>query len=124
MTGKALRMGTKIRIGALVSGGGSNLQAIIDSCENGKINAEFAFVGSDNAGAVGLKRAANHKIRRLSLTMLRLSADSKRVHREYTRHLILTMKIFLPNKPFSGGRMILIKLNSFFSPGQLPKAGC
>jgi phosphoribosylglycinamide formyltransferase-1 len=62
MTEKALRMGNKIRIGVLISGGGSNLQAIIDSCENGKINAEFAFVGSDNPRADGLKRAANYKI--------------------------------------------------------------
>ena len=62
MTGKALRMGEKIRIGALISGGGSNLQAIIDSCENGKINAKLAFVGSDNPRAGGLKRAAKYKI--------------------------------------------------------------
>jgi phosphoribosylglycinamide formyltransferase-1 len=55
-------MGNKIRIGALISGGGSNLQAIIDSCENGKISAELAFVGSDNPRADGLKRAANHRI--------------------------------------------------------------
>ena len=55
-------MKNKIRIGALISGGGSNLQAIIDSCENGRINAELAFVGSDNPRAVGLKRAANCKI--------------------------------------------------------------
>lgn len=62
MTGKALRMANKIRIGALISGSGSNLQAIIDSCENGKINAELAFVGSDNPRAGGLKRAENYKI--------------------------------------------------------------
>jgi phosphoribosylglycinamide formyltransferase-1 len=62
MTGKALRMGNKIRIGALISGGGSNLQAIIDCCESGKIKAEVAFVGSDNPRADGLKRAANYKI--------------------------------------------------------------
>jgi len=55
-------MENKIRIGALISGGGSNLQAIIDSCENGQINAELAFVGSDNPRADGLKRAANCKI--------------------------------------------------------------
>ncbi len=61
-TGKALRMGNKIRIGALISGGGSNLQAIIDSCKNGKIKAQMAFVGSDNPRAEGLKRATGHKI--------------------------------------------------------------
>ena len=55
-------MGKKIRIGALISGGGSNLQAIMDSCENGQINAEMAFVGSDNHRANGLQRAANHAI--------------------------------------------------------------
>ena len=55
-------MRNKIRIGILISGGGSNLQAIIDSCNNGEINAELAFVGSDNPRADGLKRAANYKI--------------------------------------------------------------
>lgn len=61
-TGKALHMGDKIRIGALISGGGSNLQAIIDSCINGKIRAQIAFVGSDNPRAEGLKRATKYKI--------------------------------------------------------------
>jgi len=60
--GKALKMGNKIRIGALISGGGSNLQAIIDSCENGTVNARMAFVASDNPRAEGLKRAGKYKI--------------------------------------------------------------
>jgi phosphoribosylglycinamide formyltransferase-1 len=55
-------MGSKIRIGALISGGGSNLQAIIDSCINGQINAQMAFVGSDNPRAEGLKRSTKFKI--------------------------------------------------------------
>ena len=52
----------KIRIGALISGGGSNLQAIIDACEAGRINGEVVFVGSDNPKSFGLKRAKKHKI--------------------------------------------------------------
>ena len=52
----------KLRIGALISGGGSNLQAIIDACEAGRINGEVVFVGSDNPKAYGLERAKNHKI--------------------------------------------------------------
>ncbi len=32
------------------------------SCENGRISAELAFIGSDNPRAEGLKRAANYKI--------------------------------------------------------------
>ena len=55
-------MGKAIRIGALVSGGGSNLQAIIDACESGDIDGEVAFVGTDNPDAGGLRRAAKHGI--------------------------------------------------------------
>ena len=51
-----------IKIGALISGGGSNLQAIIDSCEKGAIDGRMVFVGSDNPDAGGLERAARHRI--------------------------------------------------------------
>ena len=52
-----------LRIGVLVSGGGTNLQAIIDSVENGTItNTEIAVVISNNAGAYALERAKNHGI--------------------------------------------------------------
>jgi len=50
-------MADKIKIGALISGGGTNLQAIIDACEAGSIDGEIAFVGADNKGAKGLERA-------------------------------------------------------------------
>jgi phosphoribosylglycinamide formyltransferase 1 len=52
----------KIRIGALISGGGTNLQAIIDACEDGRIHGRMAFVGSDVPGVRGLERAATHGI--------------------------------------------------------------
>ncbi len=55
-------MGNYIRIGALISGGGTNLQAIIDSCESGKIDGKMVFVGSDNPDAKGLERASKHNI--------------------------------------------------------------
>lgn len=51
-----------IRIGALISGGGTNLQAIIDACEQGRIDAQVVFVGSDTPAAKGLQRAARHNI--------------------------------------------------------------
>ncbi len=55
-------MNQKIRIGALISGGGTNLQAIIDACEDGRIDGEMAFVGSDQSGVKGLERANKHDI--------------------------------------------------------------
>jgi len=55
-------MTEKIKIGALISGGGTNLQAIIDACESGAIDGEMVFVGTDNPTAKGLKRAERHKI--------------------------------------------------------------
>ena len=55
-------MGKKIKIGALISGGGTNLQAIIDACEQGQIDGQMVFVGSDVNGVGGLARAAQHQI--------------------------------------------------------------
>lgn len=55
-------MGRNIRIGAFISGGGTNLQAIIDACASGEISGEMVFVGTDNPAAKGLARAANHGI--------------------------------------------------------------
>ncbi|MFP4349939.1 MAG: phosphoribosylglycinamide formyltransferase [Desulfococcaceae bacterium] len=57
-------MKDKIRIGAFISGGGSNLQAIIDACESGEINGKIVFVGADNPQAKGLARAERHSIPR------------------------------------------------------------
>ena len=52
-----------LRVVVLVSGGGTNLQAILDSIENGKIrNAKVVGVISNNAGAFALERAAKHGI--------------------------------------------------------------
>lgn len=52
-----------LKIGILVSGGGTNLQAIIDSIENGKIrNAEIVTVVASKPGVYALERAKNHNI--------------------------------------------------------------
>ena len=55
-------MGTKLRIGALISGGGTNLQAILDACARGAIDGRVVFVGSDNPRARGLDRARRYDI--------------------------------------------------------------
>jgi phosphoribosylglycinamide formyltransferase-1 len=52
----------KVKIGVLVSGRGSNLQAIIDNIENGQLSAELAVVISDQPDAYSLERARKHNI--------------------------------------------------------------
>ena len=47
----------RIRIGALASGGGSNLQAIIDAVADGRLDAEIVLVISNNSRSRALKRA-------------------------------------------------------------------
>jgi phosphoribosylglycinamide formyltransferase-1 len=50
------------RLGVLVSGSGTNLQAIIDRIASGEINAEIACVISNKADAYALTRARQHGI--------------------------------------------------------------
>ena len=52
----------KVKIGVLVSGRGSNLQAIIDNIGSGSLSAEIAVVISDQADAYSLERAKKHAI--------------------------------------------------------------
>lgn len=51
-----------VKLGVLVSGNGSNLQAIIDAIEAGTINARIACVVSNNPTAFALTRAARHDV--------------------------------------------------------------
>jgi len=53
----------KLRIGVLASGGGTDLQSIIDASEKNMINAEVIVVISDNKEAFALKRAEKYKIK-------------------------------------------------------------
>jgi len=59
----------KIKLGVLVSGRGSNLQAIIDNIENGSLSAEIAVVISDQPDAYSLERARKHGIAAVHLSV-------------------------------------------------------
>jgi len=56
------RPSAPIRLGVLISGSGTNLQAIIDACESGDVNAAVSVVISDRVDAFGLERARKHGI--------------------------------------------------------------
>ena len=58
-----------LKVAVLVSGGGTNLQAILDAIDNGMItNAKVEVVISNNKNAYALERAKNHGIEALCIS--------------------------------------------------------
>ena len=53
-------MAKQLPLGILASGSGTNLQAIIDAIEDGRVPAEIRVVIGNRPGAVALERAAKH----------------------------------------------------------------
>ena len=62
-----------VRIAVLVSGGGTNLQTLIDAAEKGDINGEIAAVISDNENAYALERARKHGIKAIYINRKQLA---------------------------------------------------
>ena len=57
-----------LRLAVMASGGGTNLQAIIDASESGEIDARVVVVISNNSAAGALERARRHGIEALHLS--------------------------------------------------------
>ena len=57
-----------LKIGVLLSGNGTNLQAIIDHISNGSLDAEISLVVSSRPSAYGLKRAEAAGLQTLTLS--------------------------------------------------------
>ena len=77
-----------MKIAVLVSGGGTNLQAIIDAIASGKItNTEIALVISNKEGAYALKRAEQAGIKGVVISPKQY-ADKE----EYSQDMIKTIK--------------------------------
>ena len=58
----------KINLAVFASGGGTNLQAIIDNIEAGKLDACLKVVISNNSNAFALERARKHNIQAIHLS--------------------------------------------------------
>jgi len=56
-----------VKLGVLVSGSGSNLQAIIDNIEGGRLDARIQIIVSNLSGVYALERARKHGIPSLVL---------------------------------------------------------
>ena len=84
----------KARIAVLVSGGGTNLQALIDACECGIIKSgEIVLVVSNNRNAYALERAAKAGIK--SETVLRKQLGSQEAFEEKLLELLEENRIDL-----------------------------
>lgn len=55
-------MTSPLPLGVLISGSGTNLQALIDAIERGELKAVIRVVVSNRADAYGLTRARNHSL--------------------------------------------------------------
>jgi phosphoribosylglycinamide formyltransferase-1 len=82
--------GVRQKIGVLISGRGSNLQAIIDAIAAKKLDAELAVVISNRPDAAGLARASDAGVETLVLD----HTDKVRFPRreDYDRELVLLLK--------------------------------
>ncbi len=77
----------KIRLGVLVSGGGTNLQSIIDSIQSGYLPASIEVVLSNKKDAYALQRAKEHNIP----TFIVLPRDFASV-RQYDEEMVKILK--------------------------------
>jgi len=58
----------RLKLGVLASGGGSNLQSIIDKSVSGELDAEVVIVISNNSKAGALERAKKHGIEAMHIS--------------------------------------------------------
>ena len=77
----------KLSLVALASGGGTNLQAIIDNIEAGKLDAQIKAVISNNSKAGALERARNHNIPAIHLSHKQFDTPE-----EFDRKLLSILK--------------------------------
>src|SRR5689334_6639788 len=66
------------RLVVLISGTGSNLQAILDACKSGQLNAEVVAVISNKADAYGLTRARTAGVR--AIYFAKEESESRRAY--------------------------------------------
>ncbi|MFW0767574.1 phosphoribosylglycinamide formyltransferase [Trabulsiella odontotermitis] len=87
----------------LISGNGSNLQAIIDGCQQGKINGTLRAVFSNKADAFGLERA-----READIPAHALEASQFASREAFDRELIREIDIYAPDVVVLAGYMRIL----------------
>ena len=93
-----------LRVGILAAGGGTNLQAIIDAVESGKItDVELSFVLSNKPGVRALERARAHGIKDIVVDM-----NSLAYREDFNQKLSETLDAENPDLIVLAGMMIMM----------------
>ena len=91
------------KLAVLVSGRGSNLQAIIDSIDREELDAHLSIVISNTKDAMALKRAEKHGIKTISI-----DPSTYLNSKEYDKALVLKLKEFSINLICLAGYMRIL----------------
>jgi len=96
-------MGDKLRLAVFVSGGGTNLQAILDACARPDFPAEVAAVVSNDPEAFGLERA-----RRAGLPALAVPHQGFASREEHEREILMQLGPYRPRAAALAGYMRIV----------------
>ncbi len=102
-------MTSKSRLVVLISGNGSNLQAILDACKSGELNAQVVTVISNKADAYGLVRAKDTGVEAVHFPKLQ-----NETRQEYDKRLSDYVTNKLPDYIILAGWMRILS-SSFLS---------
>lgn len=108
-------MSAPMRLVVLVSGNGSNLQAILDACESGILAAEVVAVVSNKHSVKALERAES-----AGIPAVVVSAVAGETRDEYDTRLTSVVSSFMPDFVVLAGYMRILSMEflSWF-PGQV-----
>lgn len=96
----------KARLVVLISGNGSNLQAMIDAVQSGIIKAEISAVISNKRDAYGLERA-----RKAGIPVLVLPKMKEQTREEYDAQLAQAIQHYAPDWVILAGWMRILSMN-------------
>jgi formyltetrahydrofolate-dependent phosphoribosylglycinamide formyltransferase len=106
---------TPARLAVLISGNGSNLQAVLDACAGAELSAQVVVVISNKPEAYGLVRAVNANVAAIPFPV-----DSGESRRDYDARLAVEVALWRPDYVILAGWMRLLSSTFLdFFPGHV-----
>jgi folate-dependent phosphoribosylglycinamide formyltransferase PurN len=111
------------RVGIMISGSGTNMQAIVRACEVGHVDADVVFVGADNLDASGLIWADEMSI---PIFDIDYNQNEKGLRDPYFDELVKDVyrKSTFLHPWFAGGIQIVSRLHTTFCTRQIEIRNC